>query len=82
MPPKTSREMTGDEVKMLVLASKLLAALQEYAERPPPPSEQAHWDKKADLDIVRPYHLFTVYLELTTLSRKLLVWCTIVTRLQ
>jgi hypothetical protein len=61
MPPKAAREMTGDEVRMLVLASKLLAALQAYSERPPPPSEQAHWDTKADLDIVRPYYSFTIY---------------------
>jgi hypothetical protein len=57
MPTKGPGELTGDEVKLLVIASKLLAALHAYSERPPPQRVQGYWTDMVHKELVRPNNL-------------------------
>lgn len=54
MPTKGPGELTGDEVKVLKIASKLLFALCTWADGPPPQTKWAFWNKKMEEEVVRP----------------------------
>ncbi|KAF8261853.1 hypothetical protein EI94DRAFT_1705225 [Lactarius quietus] len=45
MPRKPPDELTQDEIKLLVSAAKMLAALQTYLAALPPQDEMLYWDK-------------------------------------
>lgn len=53
MGAKGPEELTGDEYRLLVIASKLFAALRERAERPPPQSDNKYWADKLVAELVR-----------------------------
>jgi hypothetical protein len=56
MPAKSLGELTVDETKILEISSRLLAALREWTERPPPESRWAFWEGKAEDELVSSYH--------------------------
>jgi len=53
MPRKGPGELTQDEVKLLIVAAKLMGALQAWAERPLAADQQVYWDAKAWEELVR-----------------------------
>jgi hypothetical protein len=53
MPRKGPRELTQDEVKLLIVAAKLMGALQAWAECPLAADQQVYWDAKAREELVR-----------------------------
>jgi hypothetical protein len=58
MPRKGPGELTQDEVKLLIVAAKLMGALQEWAERPPAADQQVVWDAKAREELVHAQFTF------------------------
>ena len=52
MPAKPPGELTGDEVKILGHASKLLAVLHKWTDHLPPQNEQEYWNVKFGKDVV------------------------------
>ncbi|KAF8261344.1 hypothetical protein EI94DRAFT_1705593 [Lactarius quietus] len=44
MPKKAAEELTQDEIKLLVCAAKVMAALRVCMENPPSPDQQWYWD--------------------------------------
>ena len=56
MPAKGPGELTGDECKLLEISSRLLAALHEWTERPPPESRWAFLEGKVEDKLVSTYH--------------------------
>ena len=53
MARKGLGELTGAEKKLLIIAAKLLAALQEVSERPPEPMVLGMWQSKVTEELVR-----------------------------
>lgn len=56
MTPKGPSELTLDEIKLLSLAAKLLAALRSHADAPPPASDEKRWATMVQTDIVRAFN--------------------------
>ena len=56
MTPKGPSELTLNEIKLLSLAVKLLAALCSHADTPPPASDEKCWAIMVQTDIMRAFN--------------------------
>jgi hypothetical protein len=62
MPRKPEGALTQDERKLLIVAAKLFAAMQEHAVRPPQTEEdKVFWDIKLQEELVRPQFTLIVH---------------------
>ena len=52
MPKKPPGDLTQGEVKVLIAAARVLAAVQTYLEHPPAPGEQWYWDDNIGEELV------------------------------
>jgi hypothetical protein len=57
MPKKNVAELTQGEVKVMICAARVLAALQAYLEDPPLSAQQWHWDDNIGEELVSQQYL-------------------------
>jgi hypothetical protein len=57
MPKKNIAELTQGEVRVMICAAKVLAALQAYLEDPPPLAQQWYWDDNIGEELVSQQYL-------------------------